>query len=319
MTSTAPPPAPPAPAPSRGPRAPIGPSARLRDWLEGTQRRPKSTDERAVLIATSMSILAALLFGFLAQVSVLGTLKHNRDQQIAYDDLRLTLAEGTAPVGPAAGRPIAKGAPIARISIASVGIKEVVLAGTTAEVLRSGIGHRRDTVLPGQSGLSVLMGRRMAYGGPFSQLGFLVRGDEVRIVTGQGEAVYAVVGIRLAGDPQSAPHPARLTLITTAGPRFAPSDALRVDADLVSAPFPTATPAFTARNLPADERAMASEPDALADVGAWGILLVAAAIAVTWLRLIWGRWQAWLVGVPILGWLGTAVSDNAARLLPNLL
>ncbi|MGQ0630600.1 MAG: sortase [Sporichthyaceae bacterium] len=272
-----------------------------------------------MLIATSMTILAALLFGFLAQVTVLGTLKHNRDQQVAYDDLRLRLAEGTAPVGPVDGQPLAKGIPIARISIPSVGVREVVLAGTTSEVLRSGIGHRRDTVLPGQSGLSVLMGRRMAYGGPFSQLGFLIRGDEIRIVTGQGEAVYAVVGVRVAGDPQSPPNAARLTLITTSGPRFAPEDALRVDADLVSTPFPAATPAFTALDLPADERAMKSEPGALADISVWGILLFAAAIAVTWLRLIWGRWQAWLVGVPVIGWLGTVVADNATRLLPNLL
>ena len=228
------------------------------------------------------------------------------------------MSSSTAPVGPVEGKALDKGTPVARITIPSVGIKEVVLEGTTSGVTRSGIGHRRDTVLPGQAGLSVLMGRRMAYGGPFSQLGFLVKGDEIRVVTGQGEAVYAVVGVRKTGDPQPAPSTARLTLITTAGPRLTPDDVLRVDADLVGTPFPAATPAYTALSLPRDERAMQSEPHALTPILGWGILLAAAGVAVTWLRMQWGRWQAWLVGVPLLGWLGTALADQATRLLPNI-
>ncbi len=64
-----------------------------------------------MLISTSLSIVAALAVGFLAQVTLLGTLKHNRDQQVAYDDLRLSLAEGTTPVGPIDGKPLDKGTP----------------------------------------------------------------------------------------------------------------------------------------------------------------------------------------------------------------
>jgi hypothetical protein len=32
-----------------------------------------------------------------------------------------------------------------------------------------------------------------------------------------------------------------------------------------------------------------------------------------------GRWQAWLVAVPVVGYLGLATADQAARLLPNLM
>lgn len=295
-------------------------------WLAG-QQRPKPTGPNApapntVIAATSLSIVAAIVIGFLAQVTLLGTLKHNRDQQVAYDDFRLTLAEGTAPVGPLEGKPLPSGTPLARIAIPAIGVKEIVLAGTTAGVLRGGVGHRRDTVLPGQVGTSILMGRRMSYGGPFSRLGELLAGDTFDVVTGQGTAQYKVLGSRVAGDLQPSPLPAggsRITMITSAGSRLSPSGVVRVDADLVGAAFAAATPYFTGTTLPRDERLMATEPGALMGAVGWGFLLSTAAIGTTWLRARWGRWQAWLVSVPTLGFLGVVVADHAVRLLPNLL
>ncbi len=164
---------PPRPRPRR-----VGPSDRLRHWLMGqsTPRDFEPTPSEALTSAVLLT-LAALLFGLFAQMTVIGTLQHNRDQQVAYDDLRLSIAEGTTPVGPVEGAAVAKGAPIARLTIPAIGVKEVVLEGTTAGVLRSGIGHRRDTVFPGQVGTSILMGRRMTYGGPFSKLGSLSAGN----------------------------------------------------------------------------------------------------------------------------------------------
>jgi LPXTG-site transpeptidase (sortase) family protein len=270
---------------------------------------------------TCFTLLAALIAGFLAQVTFCGTLKYNRDQQVAYDDLRLSLAEGTGAVGPVEGKPIPLGKPVARIEIPAIGVKDVVLSGTTAGVLRSGPGHRRDSVLPGQAGTSVVMGRRMAYGGPFGALGDAVIGDLVEVTTGQGVAQFRVIGTRYAGD-QVPPMPqsgSRLTLVTASGPRFAPDDAVRVDADLVGTAFPASTPFYTAATLPKPERTMAGEPRALGGATAWGILLLAAAIGTTWLRTTWGRWQAWLIGVPVLGLFGAETADYAMRLLPNLL
>ncbi len=266
-------------------------------------------------------MLAAILFGFLAHVTILGTLEHNRDQQVAYDDLRLSMAEGTPPVGPVEGKAIALGEPIARMAIPAIGLEEIVLAGTTSGVLRSGPGYRRDTVLPGQAGTSVVMGRRMAFGGPFSAIGQLVAGDEIKVVTGQGEALYKVLGVRRAGDPQPprlAAGGGRITLITTTGSRFAASGVDRVDADLVAAAQPAATPAFTAATLPANERVLGGEPGGLGPAVAWGALLAVGAFFVTGLRTYWGRWQTWVVAIPVLGYLGMEVTDNAARILPNL-
>lgn len=311
------------PAPAR---RPISPGDLVWRWLAG-KPRPKPTGPDApspnVLIAsTSLSILAAILIGFVAQVTLIGTLKHNRDQRVAYDDLRLTLAEGTAPVGPIDGKPLPFGTPLARVSIPAIGVKEVVLEGTTSGVLRSGVGHRRDTVLPGQAGTSILMGRRMAYGGPFSQLGELSAGDTIDVVSGQGAVQYKVLGSRVAGDLQPLPLPAggsRITMITSGGSRFSPNGVLRVDADLVGPAFGATTPFFTGATLSREERLMATESGGLKGAVGWGILLSLAAVGTTWLRAQWGRWQAWLVAVPTLAYLGVTVADHAVRLLPNLL
>jgi sortase A len=294
----------------------------LRSWLAGpADDGPPPAGTRVLLAAAMLNILAAVIFGFLAQVTIAGSLEHNRDQATAYDDLRLALAEGTAPVGPADGKPVGLGVPIARLSIPSIGVKEVVFEGTTSGILRSGPGHRRDTVLPGQAGTSVLMGRRMAYGGPFSRIQFLTKDDEIKVVTGQGDATYKVLGVRHAGDPQPgalAPGAGRITLVTTAGSRFAGSGVDRVDADLVGTAQQAGTPALTATTLPADERALAGEPRGLLPGALWGFLLACAAVVATAMRVLWGRWQTWVVAIPVLGFLGMEVADNVARLLPNL-
>lgn len=291
-----------------------------RSWQPGAPgRAPGRTDADGWTVAAvaSLNILAAMLLGFLAQVAVVGTLTHNRDQQVAYDDLRLSLAEGTGPVGP-----VQPGTPVARLAIPAIGLKEVVLEGTASGVLRSGVGHRRDTVLPGQAGVSILMGRRTAYGGPFSQLGELKAGDSIEVTTGQGTAKFRVIGKRLAGDPgppDLAAGGSRITFMTSAGPRFAPDGVLRVDADRESPGVPGEAPALSTTDLPRSERELAREPGALTPAAGWGMVLTLAAVATAWLRARWGRWQAWVVAIPTLGLLGITVADHTARLLPNLM
>ena len=50
----------------------------------------------------------------------------------------------------------------------------------------------------------------------------------------------------------------------------------------------------------------------------WGQALLLAAFGVAG-RVRWGGWQAWVVGIPVLGALGATIADQIARLLPNLL
>jgi LPXTG-site transpeptidase (sortase) family protein len=276
------------------------------------------------ILGTAITLLGVLLIGFVADLAVVGSLRHARDQRTAYARLRSDLANATAPVGQLGngGALLKLGTPVALMDIPQLGVREVVLEGTTSGVLRSGPGHRRDSPLPGQPGTAQIFGRRAAFGGPFNDLPRLAVGDMFTVTTGQGAFVYRVADLRLAGDPEPpalAAGAGRLTLVTAAGRRYLPAGTLRVDADLVTTPQPPGTRRFGADRLPAAENAMGTEPAAWVAVVLWGEALLLAALALTWARSRWGRWQSWVAAVPVLGFLGVAVAGEVARLLPNLL
>lgn len=268
------------------------------------------------LAATALSILAALMLGFVAYVAVVGNVVHARAQQLAYASLRNELANGTAPLGQVddRGRAVALGAPVALLE--APGIREVVREGTTSGVLTGGPGHRRDSVLPGQPGVSVIYGRKAAFGAPFAGIATLRRGALFHVTTGQGRHEYRVLGVRRSGDPAPIGGGPRLTLVTATGPAYLPSGVLLVDTALVSAPVPAAPLRPIA--MTGSEGPLAGDRTALVAMVLWGQGLVLAACLVVWMGVRWGRRQAWLVGVPLLGALGLVVASSAARLLPNL-
>lgn len=287
--------------------------------------RPVAPALKAFYLPGAMaSIVGLLLLTFVLSVSVLGSMRHARDQRTAYATLRGQLANATAPVAGIddRGRLLQPGTPVAVLDAPQIGLREVVVEGTSADVLASGPGHRRDTVWPGQAGTSVLMGRQSAYGGPFAALTDLRTGQVITVTTGQGRSAYRVTAVRRAGDPQPAPlavGKGRLTLVTADGPAYRPTGALRVDADLVTAPFEGAGPAIATSVLPKADVAMASDTAAWILVVLWGQLLLLALAATAWARYRWGRWQTWLVAIPVIGAIGLGLSDELARTLPNLL
>ncbi|MEU8259062.1 sortase [Micromonospora sp. NPDC048999] len=276
------------------------------------------------VVATALTLLAVLLLGFVAHLTLISRLQYARDQQTAYADLRSELANATAPTGQVDqdGRLLAPGTPVAVLRIERLKLRQVVFEGTSGGVLTAGPGHRRDTVLPGQPGTSVLLGRRAAYGGPFADLDLLSTGDIITVATGQGQHTYRVQSVRRTGDlapPPLAPGAGRLTLITADGQPYLPQDLLRVDAELISPPQQVGSRPLTAASLPAAEKPMATDPAAWTPLLLWCQALAAAALGFAWLRTRWGRWQSWVVGVPVLAALGAAAADQIARLLPNLL
>ena len=306
----------------------------------GTQRTPGPPRRRQVSTATqvrqavgsSFLVLSGTLLLFVLWFTLLSGLHYDHVQHAAYNQLRVELAAGTAPNGPTQTTPQANGqasqptllplgTPVAVLAIPSIGLRAVVLEGTTGQVLEGGPGHLRDTVLPGQVGVSVVMGRRAAYGGPFSRIASLNPGDVITTVTGQTVASYKVIDLRRAGDPNPVPVATgggRLILVTADGSPFVPTGTLYVDADLTSKPQPAAAAVVTSANLPANENALAT------DAGAWlpivfiGQLLVLITMGLSWLRYEWGRWQAWMIGVPVLGYVMLLLADEITRLLPNL-
>lgn len=281
-------------------------------------RRPLSA-----VAGTSLTLVGLLLLAFVAHVALLGGLVHQRDQATAYDDLRLALASGTAPVGPTDvdGVPLALGAPVALLDVPELGLREVVLEGTTSGVTQSGVGHRRDTPLPGQVGTSVLVGRKAGFGGPFRDLTGLSVDDVITVTTGQGEQRFEVTSIRRSGQPAPVvpPGAAALTLVTALGSAFAPSGLVLVDALATTPVQPRPATAFPPGSLPVAERALEGEPAAAYPLVLWCQALLLAALGYTWARVRWGRRQAWLVGVPVLTVLSLVVADTASRLLPNVL
>jgi len=275
------------------------------------------------LAGSMTTVIAVMMLVFVAEMALVGPVKHVRAQHELYREFRGQMADAFAPTGylGADDKPVPIGDPVALMAIPKIGLKEIVVQGTTAGVLTTGPGHRRDTPLPGQAGTVVIFGRQATYGGPFRKIASLKPGDEIAFATGQGNALYEVTGIRRGGDTAPTPDAsaARLTLITGAGTPYLASDVVRVDAELKSAKQPSSTIPITAASLSSNEAAMSNDRSALVQLLLWSQLLLLVAVALAWVRAVWGRWQSWIVSVPVIGVVGFKVAALLALLLPNLL
>lgn len=289
---------------------------------EPTKRPPLSGSR--MIVVSALLLLAATTLGFVATLVGVSQVQHARDQEVVYSTFRYDLANAIATVGQTdvSGQILPMGAPVAVLLIPEIGVQEVVLNGTTSTVMQSGPALRRDTVLPGQPGNSVIYGRQASYGGPFGDLSQLQPGSVIRAITGQGEHEYSVISVRRAGDPLPPPREpgqGRLTLVTADGPRYLPSDILRVDAVLLTEPVPAPQMILGPLSLSPSEQPMAGDPDGLVPMILWGQLLVVAVVGAVWLGMRWGRWQAWIVAAPVIAFAGINAATAGIRLLPNLM
>lgn len=279
---------------------------------------------RRALIQASVALAALLIVSFVLNLVVLSQLQHAIAQQNLYNTFQTELKEGTAPVSEGTFDDVLlkDGDPVALIDIPQIGLKEVVVEGTDGGTLKAGPGHRRDSVLPGQVGTSVLMARAAAYGGPFARIQELVPGDQFTVTTGQGEQKFAVIGVRYAGDPTPpalAAGVGRLTLITARGPAYIPTGIAYVDAQTVDKAVPSGTRQTTYIGLPPEAKPLATDTRTLwAFVFALQFLLLVA-VAVVWSVRLVGRQKTWIVAVPVAGLALILAADQVVLLLPNLL
>jgi sortase A len=269
--------------------------------------------------------IGLIIVGFFCSFMLLSSVQYHRNQQINFDSFRYDLANGTAPIGQSTteGRLLPDATPVALVSIPTLGISNVVVGeGTSSSVTMQGPGHRRDTVLPGQAGTSVVYGRQAAYGGPFNGIGSLSKGDQITTVTGQGKSTYVVTEVRHGGQKPPAVVAAgkgRLTLVSASGLPFFPLDTVRVYADLSTKVFDTPVPVISAAALTAAEPAMAGDISVL-PILAIGLAFIAGFVALFVVsRRFWGKWQTWVVAVPTLFALGAFAAVQIAALLPNLI
>lgn len=280
---------------------------------------PPTALSTVVAWATAVLSLLAVWTAFFALV--LSGLQEGHEQHNAYTLLRERLSKQTAPLGGA----IRPGAPVALLDAPALGLKQVVVVeGTASSDLFRGPGHRRDTPLPGQAGVSLVYGRATLFGGPFGDLAGAAKGAQIRVTTGQGEFTYVVDSVRRVGDPYPQPlqpGAGRLTLVTASGASasnlWQPTDPLYVDATLQgkAQPAPAGRPAA----VPQAEKAMRGDIGALFPLVLWIPLLLLAGVLTVWAAERWGRWQAWLAGAPVILAVLWGTSETAVRLLPNLL
>lgn len=304
-----------------GPRIPI--------WLRRRASRkppriPTTPSQASWWIGVVWLALSALLLGFVGHVTLFGALQHHQSQKSGYEDLRTSLAQAVTPLGQldVDEKLVEPGTPLALLTIPKITLTEVVREGTASDQTRQGVGHRRDTVMPGQEGTSVLFGRQAGYGGPFGGLSTLAPGDAITVTTGQGVKEFTVIGLRRAGDilpPAVRSGNGRLELVTADGPALAPFGVLYVDAELKGKAASTPARVFTTQALSPAEEVMGSDSSTgLALLFSLQWLLVAAGFA-RWLTRVWGRWQTWIIMSPVLLILGATAADAASALLPNLM
>ncbi|MFG3051028.1 class E sortase [Kitasatospora sp. NPDC048239] len=288
-------PEPPAPEPAAAGAATGGATPSRRRFLQG---------------AWAVSLLAALTLGFVGYLFTLSHIQERHYQSTAYKTFRDQLARAVAPTGAAAD-----GDPVAILDIPAIGLHQaVVVEGTTGRDLMRGPGHRRDTALPGQSGVAVVFGRGATFGAPFAELSRLRVGDRIEATTGQGRFTYTVNVYGDGDHPISDPVRNRLVLVTGDSDWIAGSTVLigaRLEGD------PEVNPGGRPATVPYD-KALAADKGALATLQLWTLGLLGAVVAAVLLARFWHRSAAYLSLAPVIGATLWAVYENAAALLPNL-
>jgi sortase A len=306
------------PRPPREPRQPRPPRP---------PRRPPSEPLPPLTLGQAITrgillLVATVILVFILTLLVFGRVTYQATQQQMTDRFRSELAAGTAPVSEGNFEDVllADGAPVAMIDIPAIGLYDVVLEGTSSGVLMGGPGHKRDTVLPGQAGVSVIMGRSLAFGGPFGGLSRLVPGERFTTITGQGEMVFEVMGLRYAGDPAPAAPVAgesRLILMTARGGPLTPVGVQYLDARLVGDAEPRG-PRQTTLLDPEDKPLASDDRTVWALIFALQFLLVAE-IGAVWSLRRFGWAKTWIIFMPLLLLAGLITATQVALLLPNLI
>jgi sortase A len=266
----------------------------------------------AVLAAGALALVGGLLIAFAAYLVVGATLRADRTQDVLYQQLRTDLGAMTVPF---AG-PIAAGTPLGVVSIPSIDLEQVFVEGSSAEQTSTGPGLKTDSVLPGQAGLSVLVGHRATSGAAFANLDELAPGDTIEVTTGQGRFEYRIDLVRTSDAPAAQVEvvPARLTLVTS-DPAFTPDRTLVVSARLQG----DALPASTGTTAPASDQAGEGSSGGIVALLLWSQLLLLTTIAVTWAAVRYPGRGLWIGATPVLLAVLWQVFENLALLLPNTL
>jgi LPXTG-site transpeptidase (sortase) family protein len=245
-------------------------------------------------------VIFVLAFGSLMFNQFLGPLVHNRAATALEQRLASDLVNGVAPVS----YPIAVGSPIGLVEVPNRDIRAVVVEGSKAEQLAQASGHLIGSALPGQPGVSAILGRSETYGAEFKNLDQLIVGDEVVVTTGQGVHTYEVIDItvRSARDAAAFQGEGHMLILATV---VDSSDRLVVRATLTSPVFPAGQ--ATDHQTSLDELGLAGDSSSWSALALW--MLIAALLAAGFPIIVnqVGRRVGWLVVAPIAMWVALEV------------
>ena len=192
-----------------------------------------------VLGLLGLVMLTILLFEFVFSAFI-----QKRSQTDLLNQFRSTLSTSASAYGqpglsPLPGTAPAFGSAVAFIQIPTLGLSQVVAEGAGSQITQTGPGHVAGSVLPGQAGEAVLVGRRTTFGAPFYSVPNLKVGDSIVVTTVEGTSQYRVI------EPNAESLPANRLVLRTSNPPLLSVGVKDVYAELQGLPF-IATP----RNSP---------------------------------------------------------------------
>lgn len=138
--------------------------------------------------------------GVVAVLVSMGPVTEQRDQRALLEDQRVAIESASneqfgITLTEAVPRAPTPGSPVGILDLEAIGLRRVVVEGTTPEQTRRGPGHVVGTAGLGQPGNAVVVGRRSLFGGSFGRIGDLEEGDRILVTTVQGPSVYEVVHV----------------------------------------------------------------------------------------------------------------------------
>jgi sortase A len=277
------------------------------------RRKPGSILMTAAVVTAGMGLLvvafAAYLFGFTSLEAFHS--QHRLAEQLA----------GTAGLAALNGTTPAEGQAVAIVAIPTIGIRQIVVEGTSAEDLEAGPGLLIGSAPPGTRGDVVIAGRRTTYGSPFARIDSLRDGDAIMVTGALGKFTYVVTASRVVRPGSALPAgpttAGRLTLVTS-NPEVTATSLLIVTADLVGKPV--ASVPLTAAALPPAQFGLAGDSAAMTPAILWGEALIAT-LLVAWYLLRRSK-RAWLVyglATPVVIAVALLCFANVAALLPATL
>lgn len=273
---------------------------------------PRSQVRWMSMIRRAAGVLTLVFIGAFLHGSLIAPLLHERQSSMLEERLASALLNGVAPVN----EPVDPGTPIGLLEIPIVGIRAVVAEGSSAEQLSKSAGHLRGSALPGQYGVSAILGRSENFGAEFARLDDVTPGDEVVVTTGLGPVRYRVVDATVRASDDSAAFVGEgnmLILVTIANG----DDRLVVRAEAVD-PIGVVGTESEHVNTSA-ELGLEGEPGAGTRLIGWLLLVVFASILQPFAARTLGRRVTWTLFFPVFAWAAVEAWNALALMAPAAL